>query len=347
MGHPFLKNNYSITIYAGVWFLAGLLHFSWFYFQIHLPFEHSLFDAFIFNGVFAGLGLAVWPLTFYNRPDKTDPWSVFMTQMISAVILVTVWIFTITFITNKVAEFYPAKILHVSATTERIGIGVLYYMLLFLVSYFIIIYRENKEKKLNEEKLIRIIRESELNILKAQINPHFLFNSLNSVNYLIDIDQGRASEMLAQLSDYLRYSLRKGDEGLVPFCDEMSNCERFLSIEKLRFGDKMILDESINEACCNVNVPVMILQPLFENAVKHGVYESLDPIHISTHASIKNGHMEVIISNTFDPDSLPRKGAGVGLKNVSDRLSLTFGQKGLLRTAKEENRFTAVVTIPL
>lgn len=347
MAHPFLKNNISIAIYAGVWFLAGLLHFSWFYFQIHLPFEHSLFDAIIFNLVFALLGLSVWPLTFYNRPDKNDPWSVFMTQLVSASILITVWILTITFITNKVAEMYPAKILHVSATTERIGIGVMYYMLLFLVSYFILIYKENKEKKVNEEKLKRIIRESELNILKAQINPHFLFNSLNSVNYLIASDPDKASEMLALLSDYLRYSLRKGDEGLVPFCDEISNCERFLAIEKLRFGEKMILDEAIDKECCNVNVPVMILQPLFENAIKHGVYESLDPIHISTNASIKNGHMDVIISNTFDPDALPRKGAGVGLQNVSDRLSLTFGQKGLLRTAKEDNRFTAVVTIPL
>ncbi len=347
MTHPFLKNNLSIAIYGGVWLLAGLLHFSWFYFQIHLPFEHSLFDAIIFNLVFALLGLAIWPLTFYNRPDKTDPWSVFMTQLISAAILVTVWILTITFVTNKVADLYPAKILHVSATTERIGVGLMYYMLLFLVSYFIIIFRENKEKKLNEEKLKRIIRESELNILKAQINPHFLFNSLNSVNYLIASDPDRASEMLAQLSDYLRYSLRKGDEGLVSFKDEMKNCERFLAIEKLRFGDKMILDESIEKACMDVNVPLMILQPLYENAIKHGVYESLAPILISTNARIKNSRMEIIISNTFDPDSLPRKGAGVGLRNVSDRLSLTFGQKGLLRTAKEDNRFTAVVTIPL
>lgn len=347
MTHPFLKSKYSIGIYASVWLLAGLLHFSWFYLQIRLPFEHSLFDAVIFNLVFAFLGLIVWPLTYYNRPDKNDLWSVFMTQLVGAGIIVTMWILTITWITNMVADKFPAKVLHVWATTERIGIGVMYYVLLFLVSYFIIIYSENKEKKLNEEKLKRIIRESELSILKAQINPHFLFNSLNSVNYLIGSDPDRASLMLAELSDYLRYSLRKGDVGLVPFRDEIANCERFLAIEKLRFGDKMLVVESIEEQCQNVPVPLMVLQPLYENAIKHGVYESLDPIHISTHASIKNGLMEIVICNTFDSEGMTRKGAGVGLNNVSDRLSLTYGQKGLLKTAKEENRFTAIVTIPL
>ncbi|MFB6320427.1 sensor histidine kinase [Saccharicrinis sp. FJH54] len=347
MGHPFLNNRINRIIYFGVWIVVGIIHLLWLYFETHYPIQHATVDAAASTVIFSVLGLLVWPLTVYNRPGKADAWSVASSQILGATIVVGIWIFSTTYIINLFAKFYPAKVFKTYITTEQIAIGLSYYIVLFGTCYLILIYRENREKKLNEEKMQRLVRESELNALKAQINPHFLFNSLNSVNYLIGYDPERASNMLAKLSDYLRYSLRKGDEGLVTFCDELENCRKFLDMEHLRFGDKMVLQEDIDEAVCDVKVPLMILQPIYENAIKHGVYESLDPVTIKTVAQFKNNMLYIEICNTFDPEAVPRKGEGVGLQNVSDRLELVFNEKGLLKTVKEKNTFKAVITIPI
>lgn len=347
MGHPFLNNRINRVIYFGVWIIVGTIHFLWLYFESHYPIQHATVDAVVSTVIFAILGLLVWPLTTYNRPGKADVWSVASSQIIGATIVVGIWIFTSTFIINLFAGYFPAKVFKTYITTEQIAIGVSYYFVLFGACFLVLIYRENREKKLNEERMQRLIRESELNALKAQINPHFLFNSLNSVNYLIGYDPERASNMLAKLSDYLRYSLRKGDAGLVSFCDELDNCRKFLEMEHLRFGDKMIMEEDIDDAACDIKVPLMILQPIYENAIKHGVYESLDPIIIKTYVGFEQSMLHIEICNTFDPEAVPRKGEGVGLKNVSDRLELVYNERGLLKTIKEKNTFKAIINIPI
>lgn len=347
MGNPFLSNRSSLLIYFGVWLFLGFVQFIWLYLESHYPIQHATVDSITSTVLFAILGILVWPLTVYNRPGKADVWNVISSQIIGATFIVGIWLFTSTYIINVFSKIYPAKVFKTYITTEQIAIGLSYYILLFGTCYVILIYKENREKKLNEERMQRLVRESELNALKAQINPHFLFNSLNSVNYLIGFDPERASNMLAKLSDYLRYSLRKGDDGLVSFCDELSNCRKFLDMEKLRFGDKMILNEKIDDAACDVKVPLMILQPIFENAIKHGVYESLDPVIIDTVAELRNNMLFIEICNTFDSEAVPRKGEGVGLKNVSDRLELVYNEKGLLKTVKEKSKFKAIITIPI
>lgn len=347
MGNPFVNKRLNRIIYFGIWVIVGVIHFLWLYFESHYPIQHATVDASASTVIFAVLGLLVWPLTIYNRPGKSDAWSVVSSQIIGATLVVGIWIFTTTYIINFFAGMYPAKVFKTYITTEQIAFGISYYVVLFGACYFILIFRENMEKKLNEERMKRLVRESELNALKAQINPHFLFNSLNSVNYLIGYDPDRASNMLAKLSDYLRYSLRKGDDGLVSFCDELENCKKFLDMEQLRFGEKMILDEDIDENACDVKVPLMMLQPLYENAIKHGVYESLEPVQIKTIAEFRDNMFYIEICNTFDPEAVPRKGEGVGLRNVSDRLELVFNEKGLLKTVKGKNTFKAIINIPI
>ena len=347
MGNPFIGSRTNAAIYFSIWAIVGIVHFLWLRFESHYPVEHATVDTITSTLIFSLLGLAVWPFTLYNRPGKSDIWSVVSSQIIGAVVVVGIWIMLSTYIINIFSKLYPAKVFKTYITTEQVAIGFGYYIVLFAACYFILIYRENREKKINEERMQRLVRESELNALKAQINPHFLFNSLNSVNYLIGSDPERASNMLAKLSDYLRYSLRRGDEGLVSFCDELENCRKFLDMEQLRFGDKMLLIENIDEDACDVKVPLMILQPIYENAIKHGVYESLDQVKIETTAEFRDNMFFIEICNTFDPEAVPRKGAGVGLKNVSDRLELVFNERGLLKTVKENSRFKAIITIPI
>ena len=121
----------------------------------------------------------------------------------------------------------------------------------------------------------------------------------------------------------------------------------YLDIEKVRFGNKLITEEIVNDECRSVLIPVMLLQPLYENAVKHGVYESVESVKITTRAKIINGYLEIVISNNFDPQSSPLKGTGTGLINVSRRLELFYGNRGSVITKKEDGIFTVQIFIPI
>ena len=166
----------------------------------------------------------------------------------------------------------------------RIITDVLFYIVLVLV-YSLIVYSETfREKISNESNLRTLVREAELNALKAQINPHFLFNSLNSISLLTMRDPARAREMIIKLSEFLRYSLRFREDETTTVKEELENMKRYLDIEKIRFGDKLVYENFCDDAFLNASIPNMILQPLLENAVKHGVYESTDPILIRLHS---------------------------------------------------------------
>jgi len=128
--------------------------------------------------------------------------------------------------------------------------------------------------------------------------------------------------------------------------NETDNIRRYLDIEQVRFGSKLI-QEYNTEGCCNSQkIPAMILQPLYENAVKHGVYESTEPINIFTSCKMNGNMLQIIISNNFDPDAISKKGSGIGLKNIKERLKLIYGSSELLKTKIEDNLFIAELLIP-
>jgi LytS/YehU family sensor histidine kinase len=191
------------------------------------------------------------------------------------------------------------------------------------------------------------VREGELKMLRSQINPHFLFNSLNSVSSLTVTDPLKAREMIVKLSDFMRYSLSSRNEQPVTMKTEMESLRLYLQIEKVRFGDRLVIEEDIEEECLAALMPGMLLQPLYENAVKHGVYESTEEVVIRT--SVKKGNDMVVISvsNNVDTDSVvTKKGAGIGLKNVSSRLELFFGDTGQLNINRTDDSFNVTVRFP-
>jgi two-component system, LytTR family, sensor kinase len=127
-----------------------------------------------------------------------------------------------------------------------------------------------------------LVKEAELHALKSQINPHFLFNSLNSISSLTMTDPLKAQEMVINLSSLMRYSLKHDQVDKVPFSEELKNNQLYLQIEKVRFGNKFNAVFDIDDKCLNANIPNMILQPLYENAIKYGVYEATEPVDIIT-----------------------------------------------------------------
>ena len=184
-------------------------------------------------------------------------------------------------------------------------------------------------------------------MLRSQINPHFLFNSLNSISSLTVTDPSKAREMVIKLSDFMRYALSRKEDRSVSLRKELDNIRLYLEIEKIRFGDKLVMEEKIDPACLDTEIPNMILQPIFENAIKHGVYESIDRVELKLECICNSDITRILITNEFDPESLPAGGTGTGLKNIRRRLELYYGGGAVLNTKKEEGVFMAELLIPV
>ena len=212
--------------------------------------------------------------------------------------------------------------------------------------YAVNYYQEFKEKLKNEGELKMLVKEAELHALKSQINPHFLFNSLNSISSLTMIDPARAQEMVINLSALMRYSLKHNQEEKVSFEEELNNNKLYLQIEKVRFGDKLNPIFEIDEKCLKAILPNMILQPLYENAIKYGVYETTEPVDVITHCSMKENTLEVVISNTYDSGIRSKKGEGIGLRNIRDRLQIIYGNPLLMKVEDNKKEFTVTLAIP-
>lgn len=343
--HPILKDLRSLLVYTLVWLLISAADLIIIYFNYKLPLGDLIINSLVFNLLFAFMGLAIWYAVVYSFPDEISVLNLIVNHVSAAAIIVLIWIFSGLFLVNiftteATYNFISAHIFW------YIFIGVTYYAIFILIYYLIIYNRNLKEKKKNEDKLIAMVKEAELNLLKSQINPHFLFNSLNSISSLTITNPGKAHEMIIKLSDFLRYSISRHSTSKASLKVELENIQRYLDIEKTRFGKRLEYEHSFPEETLEKTLPVMILQPLFENAIKHGVYESTEPVIVRTSAFIENEMLIINISNNFDPDAPTRKGAGIGLKNIRERLRLIYLQEGLLKTTRTANTFEVRLMIP-
>ena len=161
------------------------------------------------------------------------------------------------------------------------------------------------------------------------------------------INPDKARNMILKLSDFLRYTLASNERQTTSLSDEIKNIRLYLDIEKIRFEDKFEFIENVEEECLTVKVPSMILQPLFENAIKHAVYEALDKVTINLTAKIKNDFMEINVENNFDDNSVKKSGTGIGLSNIKSRLELFYNQEDLLNIVNKDNIFFVTIYIPL
>ena len=191
-----------------------------------------------------------------------------------------------------------------------------------------------------------LARDAELRALRAQINPHFLFNSLNSISALTTIDAGRAREMCLLLADFLRLTLGMGEKSVIPFSEELDLLEKFLAIEKVRFGERLRMEEQVQEEAKHCVIPALLLQPLVENAVSHGIASMADGGLIRLDARVQDGRLAIVVENDRDEEAPSRKRHGMGLKNVRSRLEARYGKEATLRADAEEDKFRVTLSLP-
>ncbi|UEG52632.1 histidine kinase [Mucilaginibacter daejeonensis] len=204
--------------------------------------------------------------------------------------------------------------------------------------------KDNEKRKSEAEKLSR---DAELYNLRQQLQPHFLFNSLNSINALIGFKPDEARKMIHQLSDFLRGTLKKDDQQHVTFNEELAHLNLYLDIEKVRFGHRLLTEVSCDDRCRKAMLPPLLLQPLVENAIKFGLYDTTGEVTISIRAEIEDNYLAVMVQNPFDPQTArPRQGTGFGLSGIKRRLYLLYARNDLVETYTNDDIFTIMIKIP-
>ncbi len=229
----------------------------------------------------------------------------------------------------------------------RASIGFLIMAILTMVA---IIWFNWQEQQKNEERKVdaeRLAREAELFKLRQQLQPHFLFNSLNSINALIGQRPAEARKMVQQLSDFLRGTIKKEETQWVTLQEEMQYLQLYLDIEKVRFGNRLETDINTTAESLQMKLPALLLQPVVENAIKFGLYDTIGETIIGIRTYREEDELVISVCNPYDPEtSSPRQGTGFGLKSVNRRLYLLFARTDLLTTESKENIFTITVRIP-
>lgn len=227
-----------------------------------------------------------------------------------------------------------------------LGTGVLFYLLSVDLYYVLMAVDASREAEARALQATILARDAELRALKAQVNPHFLFNSLNSISALTSSNPAKAREMCILLGDFLRRTLGLGEKSAIPLEEELSLVHSFLAVEKVRFGARIQMEENIDREAMPIPVPPLLLQPLVENAVVHGIAHLVEGGWVRLDVKANDGLLSVVVENLFDPNAPPRRKGGVGLANVRQRLAARYGNQAGFEAKAEGDRFRVALSLP-
>jgi two-component system, LytTR family, sensor histidine kinase AlgZ len=301
----------------------------------------------------AALALALFlPVSYVCRalPVRETPVSrLAVIHASGALLTVSLWVSAGAGLARFLASQYPASDLpglyrlHVP---ELLAGGALLYVLAAAVHYMLIAVDATRRAEQQALELDVLAREAELKALKAQVHPHFLFNSLNSISALTTSDPPKAREMCILLAEFFRKSLALGEKPSVALDDELAVGRTYLGIEGIRLGSRLTLDEAIEEGARSCPVPPLLLQPLLENGIRHGIATLAEGGVLRLEARTDGKTLRLVVENAFDPQAPTRPGVGLGLANVQRRLRARFGDEALLEVRRSEASFRVIILLP-
>ncbi len=342
-----LYKNKLLPVYAGAWLAIAVIHYIIVTSQLGVDDIMALTEALIFSSVFALLGIGLWFLVKFSDYDKLNRQEMILRHATSSAVTMLLWFAGSYLILGLISGHNTAYMQMLNDTmVVRILAGLLLYIIMVIVFYLLINYQNLKERKAREELLQSLLHESELNSLRAQIKPHFLFNSLNSISSLTITNPEKAQEMVIKLSEFMRYSINFSDTKMSTLKQELYHLRLYLDIEKVRFGGRLNVEDSFAEGILDWPLPPMILQPLVENAVKHGVYDTPGQSFVRISGRQDNGWLEICVTNNFDPVLPGKRGTGTGLANVMKRMQMVYGMTNLAKISKTESTFEVKLKFP-
>jgi two-component system, LytTR family, sensor kinase len=346
--HPILKNRENLTVYLLIWLGVLASYQANLSLGIGLELKYALADNLLINLFLPGLGISYWYSAKYISFENNPVIRIFLSHIFGGIFITALWLALGYYLVNSIVGFNETySDLFIKILPWRIVVGILYYFLFTAFYYLIIYYSNYQERIIKEAELKNLVTQAELKSLKFQINPHFIFNSLNSMSALTIINPEKARSMILKLADFLRYTLASNERQTTSLSEELKNIRLYLEIEKVRFEDKFEFYEDVENEALKVKVPSMILQPLFENAIKHAVYEAMEKVTLNLSAKVKEDFLEIKVINNFDGSGSSKSGTGIGLTNIKNRLELIFNRKDLININKENNSFSVTIYIPV
>lgn len=339
-----LRSTKNIIIFTTIWWAWATLYFKLLYVDFQLGFQYAGIDTLFTNGLLIlGSLLLINIFRFYNPKKGT-----FLYLLVLIVAFSLLWTAMVRYglaaLLNDNDDYLKFLIRSMSI---RFAMAILITGCVALFStvwYTQEEYKENEQRKRDAEKLAR---DAELFNLRQQLQPHFLFNSLNSISALAGTQPQQARKMIQQLSDFLRGTLKKDDQQQISWEEELKYLFLYLEIEKVRFGHRLTTNIDSAPETTGLLLPALLLQPVVENAIKFGLYDTTEAITISISAIKDNNDLVIKVQNPFDPEtSRPGTGTRFGLSSVQRRLYLLYGRSGLLETAVNNNQFTTILKIP-
>jgi two-component system LytT family sensor kinase len=330
-----------------LWIFISAIHSIILLFTREFSLDILLTEGLLSNFLLGLFGIGLWISIFYSNIKHQALFTKITNHVLLVVIFLGLWMLINYLILSSSFKDDSGYMYYLKSSIPwRLGNGFLFYGMIILAYYLLIFYQNFREKLVKESELTTLIKESELTSLKSQINPHFIYNSLNSISSLTIISPDKAREMVIKLSEFLRYSISQKDEQMTTLREELLNIGRYLDIEKIRFGDRLIVLENIDDQCMDKRLPGLILQPLVENAVKYGVYESIESTEIEIVTSCNAEALKVKIRNNYDPDFVSKRGEGIGLNNIRSRLGIIYRNDNLVTINKTGNIFEVIIIFP-
>ncbi len=340
--HPILASGARLRLYLLSWLPMDLLLVYWPHAAGALDLTESTAFVLPLLLLYSFLCLSSWYLCRFLPLARTSPIKLVVNHFAAAsamgaflvmTAIAWAWILARIFqaLDTRVERFYP---LYYVA-------GVLLYLLGVALHYLISSVETSQMAQ-------TLARESQIKALKMQVNPHFLFNSLNSISALALADGMRAREMCIKLSDFLRTTLQLGDRESVPLREELALCSHYLEVERVRFGNRLSVDQTVDPGCEDCEVPALIVQPLVENAVKHGISGLIEGGCVRIDVRLGNGLVYIRVSNPYDPDYQPSKRNGIGLSNIRQRLNARYGDRARLEITRDDaaSLFRSEIRVP-
>ncbi len=347
--HPILAQPGRLAAYIAIWLPLGALLAALLALQGVFGWVESLGVAVPLAVAYAFLSLSAWYVTGGSPVDRVGALRVGVTAVASSFLSSAVWLLIARGWLGLIGASGPwadVPSAFRAAAPTLFGFGFLLYLLAMAASYLAAAFNVSRAAERRGLELQVLAREAELRALRAQIDPHFLFNSLQSISALTTVDPAAARRMCLLLADFLRETLALGARTRIPLSSELALACRFLAVEQVRFGDRLRVDvEAGGAGACEV--PPLLLQPLVENAVTHGVAHLLAGGTVRIRAVRRMASLVVTVDNPCDADRPAGRGTGLGLRNVRQRLESAYGSDAFLQAEETGGRFIVKVELPL
>ena len=345
--HPLLTSKVRFFLYLAAWgvvaSLLGLLLAA----TGGLSWAEAAVLALPLSLLYAFFCLAPWYTCRTLPRELSKVAGVLMNHLVAAFVAAGLWTFIGKLLASGISGFFPQLDQRVRPQLPLLfGVGVLLYVLAVALHYVAEAAQSSREAESRAQEARVLARESELKALKAQINPHFLYNSLNSISALATVDGARAREMCIRLSDFLRSTLTLAEKETISLKEELALAGAYLGVEQVRFGARLRVEQEIDASCQNCRVPSLLLQPIVENAVKHGIAGLVEGGSIRLKAECADEFLRVRVENEFDPEAPAARKSGLGLVNIRGRLQARYEDQARLDTSIAGNCFIVDVILP-